>query len=525
MRAVFGDHLDEVVVSATKAATGHLLGAAGAIEAVFTVQGAAGAHRSPDDQPHGSRPGDPARRRDVAARAAEGRGLRAEQLVRVRRPQRRDGLRDAPDARDAPQEGRDGVPLDPRARLRPGRRLHRAHRRSATRTRTRTRSSRWRERCLRRRRRRRGLHRARALRLLDRGPAAAGRAARRGRRGARRASSPRAATCSRCSSSGRRCATTAGCSTPPWSCTAARCSASRRSPTCPTTASSTSGGRSRRATTGAAARIRIGDADVPFGPDLLFEADRPARPRAARRDLRGHVGADPAERGGGARGRDGAREPLRQPDHGRPGRGPGAARPVGLGPLRRRLRLRRRRPRRVDDRPGLGRPDADLRERRAARRRGPLPRRGPHRDRRRRPRPAAPGADADGQLRRQPAHARGPRRRVPPRSGSRCSPVLADIGLRRAGRAVPVRARRRRPARAGLLRGLQHPGRRASCSGWRRSAARRSSSASPAASTRPRRCSSPRRRWTARPAADRHPRVLAAGLRHRARRRAATRGR
>ena len=38
MRAVFGDRLDEIVVSATKAATGHLLGAAGAIEAVFTVK-------------------------------------------------------------------------------------------------------------------------------------------------------------------------------------------------------------------------------------------------------------------------------------------------------------------------------------------------------------------------------------------------------------------------------------------------------------------------------------------------------
>jgi 3-oxoacyl-[acyl-carrier-protein] synthase II len=37
MRRVFGDHLDSIVVSATKASTGHLLGGAGAIEAFFTV--------------------------------------------------------------------------------------------------------------------------------------------------------------------------------------------------------------------------------------------------------------------------------------------------------------------------------------------------------------------------------------------------------------------------------------------------------------------------------------------------------
>jgi len=37
LRRVFGDRLDEIVVSATKASTGHLLGGAGGIEAIFTV--------------------------------------------------------------------------------------------------------------------------------------------------------------------------------------------------------------------------------------------------------------------------------------------------------------------------------------------------------------------------------------------------------------------------------------------------------------------------------------------------------
>lgn len=37
MRAVFGDHLDDVLVSATKSQTGHLLGASGAIESILTV--------------------------------------------------------------------------------------------------------------------------------------------------------------------------------------------------------------------------------------------------------------------------------------------------------------------------------------------------------------------------------------------------------------------------------------------------------------------------------------------------------
>jgi 3-oxoacyl-[acyl-carrier-protein] synthase II len=37
LRRVFGDHLPKIAVSATKSSTGHLLGGAGAIEAIFTV--------------------------------------------------------------------------------------------------------------------------------------------------------------------------------------------------------------------------------------------------------------------------------------------------------------------------------------------------------------------------------------------------------------------------------------------------------------------------------------------------------
>jgi 3-oxoacyl-[acyl-carrier-protein] synthase II len=37
LKAVFGDRIDDIPVSATKASTGHLLGGTGALEAIFTI--------------------------------------------------------------------------------------------------------------------------------------------------------------------------------------------------------------------------------------------------------------------------------------------------------------------------------------------------------------------------------------------------------------------------------------------------------------------------------------------------------
>ena len=84
--------------------------------------------------------------------------------------------------------------------------------------------------------------------------------------------------------------------------------------------------------------------------------------------------------------------------------------------------------------------------------------------------------------RRRHAGARGlPPHRLPAR------PADGRPRLRAADRALPVRAGRPGPARPGLLRGLQHPGRRPGAAAARDAASGGSSSASRAGSIRPRR--------------------------------------
>ena len=183
-----------------------------------------------------------------------------------------------------------------------------------------------------------------------------------------------------------------------------------------------------------------------------------ARVRPARRDLRGHVGAGAAQRDGGAGRGDRAGEPVGQSDHHRAG---GVTRPagaVGVGQVPGGVRLRGGRRGRVVHGPRLGRPDDDLGERHPARRHRALPEGPAALGRRRRPRPAACRAAADGDLRRQPprlrrAHRRLPDRAVPARPARRRPGAAARAG------AVPLRAGRPVAAGAGLLRGLQHPGR------------------------------------------------------------------
>ena len=212
------------------------------------------------------------------------------------------------------------------------------------------------------------------------------------------------------------------------------------SPTRRTTGSSTSAGRSPRARTSAAGRSGSGRRTC---RSAWTCSSRPRTCRAwccTRRSARTCGCRSRRAREAALAGRHGAGEPVRQPDHRGPGRGPQAAVPLGLGTLPGRLRLRRRGPGRVEHRPVLGRPDHDLRERHAAGRDRALPARGRRGARRRRPGPAAAGAAADGHVRRQPprqrpAHLGVPERR--PSSSNRRPPTWGCAAPSSASRSCP----------------------------------------------------------------------------------------
>ena len=247
-----------------------------------------------------------------------------------------------------------------------------------------------------------GVPGTRPVGLRDQRPAAPVHAA--GCGGGRRSRtwSPRRPICCRCCWSARRCAMPARCTTARWRSIAAGCSAWCRRCTCPTTANSTSRGISWRATGWWAARSPSAALTAPFGTDLLFAAeDVPGLVVHAEICEDIWIPVPPSSAGGAGR-RDGARQPVGQQHHDRQGGDAAAAVRLAIGALRRGLSLRRGGCGRIHHRSRLGRPGLDLRERRDAGRDRALPVGQPVRRGRHRPRPAAPRAHADGQLRHQP---------------------------------------------------------------------------------------------------------------------------
>ena len=142
-----------------------------------------------------------------------------------------------------------------------------------------------------------------------------------------------------------------------------------------------------------------------------------------------------------------------------------------------------------------------------------FPRGDADRDRRCRPRPAAAGAHAAGHLRRQPPQPPRPRP-ASARIAFRLDPPDGDLGFERPIERFPFVPADPAAARPGLLRGLQHPGRRPDPA----AGARRGSSGRDRRLRRPRFDPGADRRGQgdrpAGPAAHRHPRLHPAGLRH-----------
>ena len=256
--------------------------------------------------------------------------------------------------------------------------------------------------------------------------------------------------------------------------------------------------------------IAIGALTAPFGTDLLFAAeDVPGLVVHAEICEDIWIPVPPSSRGGTGR-RDGARQPVRQQHHDRQGGDAAPAVRLAIGALRGGLSVRRGRCGRVHHRSRLGRPGLDLRERCDAGRDRAFPIGQPVRDGRHRPRPAAPRAHADGQLRHQPP---APSRHVPPHR------LPAGSAGRRyrsgaQGRALSVRAGRSRAARTGLLRGLQHPGLRPGAAAARDRDQARGDRRVGRARFHPRADRVRPRARPARAAARQHPRLHHARLRH-----------